>query len=111
MKAIKLWMVGAFALLVSAAVSDLIADNVAASQFSAAAAETSDADLRALAEIYEAYDAALKARGWRDPHDAPVQRLHLRPLGGGQAVDIRVDLSFHVHPARPPFTRMRSAPP
>ena len=57
------------ATLVATAIDDLAADGVASAAFAAAAARTTSLDLRALAEVYVAYLAALAARGWRDPHD------------------------------------------
>ncbi len=55
---------------VSTAVNDLIADAVDPATFSDAALRTADPDLHALADIYEAYSAALQAHGWSHPRES-----------------------------------------
>ncbi len=57
-------------LLVGRAVADLIAEGVEAEAFCSAAERTGHPDLQALADIYEAYRAALHERGWRHPREA-----------------------------------------
>ena len=56
--------------LVRAAVADLVADAIDPAALQQAARATTSLDLRALAEVYEAYRAALDGQGRHDPGEA-----------------------------------------
>src|SRR5690606_26764294 len=59
--------------LVGRAVGDLVAEAVDPAAFRAAARAAEHPDLAALADIYEAYRAALDERGWHDPREAAAR--------------------------------------
>ncbi len=57
--------------LIADAVTELVAGDVEPAEFARAAADTTNTDLVALADIYAAYRRALTERRWRDPSEAP----------------------------------------
>lgn len=69
--------------LVRAAVADLVADAVDAEAFAAAASRAAgEADLRALADVYEAYRTELAEQGARDPGEAAAVAASMVAAGG-----------------------------
>ncbi|MCK9486291.1 MAG: PD-(D/E)XK nuclease family protein [Dehalococcoidia bacterium] len=59
--------------LVGRAVGDLVAEGVDPAAFRGAAETSAHADLTALADIYQAYRAALVERGWHDPRESAAR--------------------------------------
>lgn len=81
--------------LVASAVGELITEGVSVEAFRDAARATANADLLALAEIFEAYRRVLAERGWRAPEEAmtlAAETLHHdRDAGTGIAPLVLVD--------------------
>ena len=71
------------ATLIGEAVSDLIQDGVGPEAFERAAADSGDASLAALADVYSSYLGELSGRGWSDP----------RMLATVAATEIRGDVA------------------
>lgn len=59
--------------LIGRAVGDLISEGIDPAAFRTASTAAAYPDLAALADIYEAYRAALAARGWHDPREASAR--------------------------------------
>lgn len=79
-----------------AAVEELLAEDVPAERFTAAAARTGDPQLRAVAAVYDAYRAALRSHRWLPPAALPAAAA---ATGGapGPPVLVVVDGFRHFH--------------